>query len=456
VKILFFRNFIKGCDHFDNISSELIKRGCETTVLLSSRDAIDWSAIDLSCYSKNYAYEVIDDSYGINMDSITSELLIDVILPTMDRVQNIGLDYPIERVFEESLDIYRFLFKHMSEFSYDAVLYEQESCAFSLILRRLTKIFNYKYITYSKESFKNGFSEIYYESWPELSNAIKGNMHNYKDNTKSGLDLYRTLTGESSPKSKRYSYLDSSRSHKIGMLKSVIILPVKLVTLFITLTKASSLKKEPLHGPIELWAIRSYLTKLYRSIKWPIYSLMFRINTKLPKCKYIIYPLQFRPEASTSVIGKKYMDEIGLIDKIIQKLPEDVFLYVKDHPYVGGYRSLTFYINLFRNSKVKTLRHHSNIANFIKKSEGVIVNTSKFGLEAALINKNIFCIGSPIYKTLPGVQSIDEIDTLDLKKNTNSENLKNRQLEWLSAYDNICVRSSNFKEISDRIIFLCN
>lgn len=123
--------------------------------------------------------------------------------------------------------------------------------------------------------------------------------------------------------------------------------------------------------------------------------------------RFLLYPLHFHPESSTSVLAGAYLDEYEVIRNIAFSLPEGVRLYVKDHMSAWAYPPLDFYRQLRRLPNVRLLGPGEPTKQLIKASEGVITLTSTVGYEALLLKKQVFLYGRVFYEFHTGVTRVD-------------------------------------------------
>lgn len=113
--------------------------------------------------------------------------------------------------------------------------------------------------------------------------------------------------------------------------------------------------------------------------------------------KYIIYPLHYHPESSTSILAN-YYDELNLIKNIAFSLPSDVFLLVKDHLSAYGFNDIGFYKTLYSLPNVIIISPETNVKNLIKDSLGVVTLTSTVGYEALMMEKPVVVFGKVFYQ----------------------------------------------------------
>jgi hypothetical protein len=123
--------------------------------------------------------------------------------------------------------------------------------------------------------------------------------------------------------------------------------------------------------------------------------------------QFLIYPMHFHPESSTSILAGTYLDEYEVIRNIAFNLPEGFRLYVKDHISAWGYPSLDFYRRIKRLPNVRLLGPNEPTKQLIKASVGVITLTSTVGYEALLLKTRVFLFGQVFYAFHKGVVRIE-------------------------------------------------
>ena len=123
--------------------------------------------------------------------------------------------------------------------------------------------------------------------------------------------------------------------------------------------------------------------------------------------RFLLYPMHFHPEASTSILAGSFLDEYEVIRNIAFNLPEGVRLYVKDHISAWAYPTLDFYRRLRALPNVRLLPPEAPTKQLIKKSLAVITLTSTVGYEALLLKKRVFLYGRVFYEFHKGVTRIE-------------------------------------------------
>ncbi len=122
--------------------------------------------------------------------------------------------------------------------------------------------------------------------------------------------------------------------------------------------------------------------------------------------RFLLYPLHFHPESSTSILAGTYLDEYEVIRNIAFNLPEGLRLYVKDHSSAWAYPTLKFYQRLNALPNVRILPPEAPTKNLIRDSEAVITLTSTVGYEALLLQKRVFLYGEVFYAFHEGVSRV--------------------------------------------------
>lgn len=153
---------------------------------------------------------------------------------------------------------------------------------------------------------------------------------------------------------------------------------------------------------------------------------------------FLLYPLHFHPESSTSILSGTYLNEFEVIQNIAFNLPQGLKLYVKDHISAYGYPSIEFYRKLSSLPNVVLLAPEAPTKKLIKESKAVITLTSTVGYEALLMGKAVFLFGDVFYKSHKNVIKIE--NPRDIFKAIVSlpfdfdEEVKDYNISFVSAY----------------------
>jgi hypothetical protein len=126
--------------------------------------------------------------------------------------------------------------------------------------------------------------------------------------------------------------------------------------------------------------------------------------------KYIYFPLQYQPEASTIPLGNEFSNQELAINYILRNSQEDLYIYVREHPAywhkisntdrITDARTFEFYNRLIINHRIKLIDIKTNHLLLIKHSLAVATITGTVAFEAFGLNKTVFTFGEYIYSTM--------------------------------------------------------
>lgn len=135
--------------------------------------------------------------------------------------------------------------------------------------------------------------------------------------------------------------------------------------------------------------------------------------------KYIYVPLHYTPECTSSPEGGIYADQILFIDILACAVPDDVYLYVKEHPtQIAFGRKIEFYERLKKLRNVILINQNADTYQLIANCIAVSTLTGTTGYECQYFGKPFIMFGYYIYKYMPGtlcVRTFQECkDAIDL------------------------------------------
>lgn len=186
--------------------------------------------------------------------------------------------------------------------------------------------------------------------------------------------------------------------------------------------------------------VRHYFNLFKRNVTRSIRLKWLRKYYDLPRDgeKFILYPLHFHPESSTSILAGTYLNEYEVIRNIAFNLPQGTRLYVKDHISAYGFPAKSFYRNLKRLPNVRVISPKAQIKSLIKQSLAVITLTSTAGYEALLMGKNVFLFGTVFYGFHKGVRKVENPaglhDMLQEQLRAPCEHDRAYNLDFVAAY----------------------
>ncbi len=130
--------------------------------------------------------------------------------------------------------------------------------------------------------------------------------------------------------------------------------------------------------------------------------------------EFAYYGLHVDPEASTSLFGNLYVNQIDVIEKISKSLPVGYMLYVKENPYHYSSRPYYFRKEIRKFPNVRLISPHVNSIGLIKKSSLILTVTGTIGWEAIILQKPVITFGGVYYNVFDEVSKVGSI--LDLKE----------------------------------------
>lgn len=168
------------------------------------------------------------------------------------------------------------------------------------------------------------------------------------------------------------------------------------------------------------WALRNIKNHKLPSetilLKWKFRELLIKILNPFEKSKnekFVLFPLHYQPEVSTSWYGRWHMNQLALAEKIAKALPVDYNLYIKEHTTQLGSKTLRFYKELKKIPNVRLIDPKEDTFELIKRSSLVATITGTVGLESILyFNKPVITFGDVFYNLFEDVEKIKCIEDL--------------------------------------------
>lgn len=144
-----------------------------------------------------------------------------------------------------------------------------------------------------------------------------------------------------------------------------------------------------------------YLEKFYRKIaQYPDLTQA-----------YIYVALQYQPERTTSPLADVFVDQNLMIQMLAHDLPQNVKIYVKEHPKQTSFcRSKDFYLNLVKIKNLVLIRKDMDSHMLINHAVAVATATGTPGWEALFREKPVLMFGSYHYQFADGVFKITTND----------------------------------------------
>jgi len=159
--------------------------------------------------------------------------------------------------------------------------------------------------------------------------------------------------------------------------------------------------------------------------------------------KFVYFPLQVQPEASTDVAAPYFTNQMEIARQIAMSLPDDYTLVVKEHPTMLGWRSPSYIEKLARTVNIKLIDYRISSEEVLKRCDLVVGLSSTTLAEAAFLNKPAIQLSNlGVTLKLPGIFKHTDMTTLTskikevLKKDLSSKEYERRLENYVSAvYD---------------------
>jgi hypothetical protein len=173
------------------------------------------------------------------------------------------------------------------------------------------------------------------------------------------------------------------------------------------------------------FGIKTRILRVIPLIKYYIQTL-FTINfynkyatDKCDSGNSLVFFLQFQPEASTMPQGGIFADQLLALDLILQAVPKDMTVYVKEHPYMfcqfgqdAHERSVRFYKYILRDPRVYLVKKNYDSIKLIKKVKYVVSINGSISMEAILQGKPCIIFGRHWIDTCASCFVVDSVETL--------------------------------------------
>lgn len=230
-----------------------------------------------------------------------------------------------------------------------------------------------------------------------------------------------------------------------------------------------TLKLKDIQGPFDLIkkVLRLIYYKLYANKRYkdPTKVLISYYNSLSVKAdfdqKYIYVPLHYAPECTSNPqAGNIYGDMVLILDILSEALPDDVMIYVKEHPAQTAFgRNKEFYDRCLKIKGVQLIDEKTSSHDLLKNCMAVATITGTAGYEAQYYGKPFLMFGYYISKFAPGTICVRTVE--DCKKAY--EIIVNNQLAWteddikryLKFVENVSYSQNEISD-SDFADYLCD
>jgi hypothetical protein len=310
--------------------------------------------------------------------------------------------------------------------------------------------------------------------WHYLTNSIYGNPKKLVD--EAGLEKLEKFYDDAVPEYKYENhvepwYMKNQKSMDKKISLAVERTPCISFFYFLALSVKGRLRK-PFKYSLKNRKISSlkFYRGLYGSVKLKFWHIS-RIKVKSEKIKrsnkkdyekmavnidldavgdFVYFPLHYQPELTTTPLGGDSSDQLYVIERLSQNLPEGVNLVVKEHPSQfakvlsgdqGRFSGFWGLANKLENVIICPLDTSS--MSLVKRSRAVVTITGTAGWEAIVNNKPCIVFGYAWYGAFPTViKGCLENPSLSIKKalSMNSYSVFNKE-DFTSTFQNCVIKN---------------
>ncbi len=130
--------------------------------------------------------------------------------------------------------------------------------------------------------------------------------------------------------------------------------------------------------------------------------------------KFVYFPLHLQPELSTSTLGGLYCDQVLALERLSRLLPDDFYIYAKDHLLQTEFmRDENYFDRLRAIPNLRLTPTTMSTYELIRHSQFVATIAGTVGWEAITGGKNVLLFGQTWYMTLPGVFQFNDTFRLE-------------------------------------------
>lgn len=125
--------------------------------------------------------------------------------------------------------------------------------------------------------------------------------------------------------------------------------------------------------------------------------------------KLVIYPMHYEPENILTYFSS-YKRQVEVVSQLIDSLPEDYELVIKEHPSQPGSLNTLLWRDITAHSRVHKIFGTDKLDNLLKKNSTVVVSFgSTMALEAAINGAKCAVFSDVHFSDAPGIVRIDNV-----------------------------------------------
>ena len=136
--------------------------------------------------------------------------------------------------------------------------------------------------------------------------------------------------------------------------------------------------------------------------------------------QYVLFAAGYQPEAISNIFQGKFENYILILEQLDQLIPNDWYIYYKEHPAHflksgKGFlaRNKNYYKRIKNLKKIKFLSNDLNTYDLIDKSKFVVTSGGTIGWEALIRKKKVMVFGDIWYKNCEGVTCVENLNQIN-------------------------------------------
>lgn len=132
--------------------------------------------------------------------------------------------------------------------------------------------------------------------------------------------------------------------------------------------------------------------------------------------RFVYLALHMQPEATTCPMAGAYVDQFLMVQMLNDLLPDDILIYVKEHPDQGkrrcdlSCRNIPFYEDIVACKKVRLIPRTFSTFKLMENAEIVVTATGSPGFEALFRGTPVIMFGHRFFQHAPGVFHIHTVE----------------------------------------------
>jgi len=153
---------------------------------------------------------------------------------------------------------------------------------------------------------------------------------------------------------------------------------------------------------------------------------------KIKDAKLLVFPLHYEPEAVIYFLSK-FTNQAEVGHALFDRLPPNTYLVLKEHPSQPGALRLPKWRELVAHERVKVVRGTDRLADLLEAQSAVVSLGSTAALEAVMLGRPSYVVGTPHFRTIPGITQIESIAELEI--DWDAPKVSNEQLaQWYEVF----------------------